>query len=562
MASEETRASGLAKSGASGISVLLELLSLAEGPSLEFKRSDRIATSRLVPVIHALANTADGGYLVLGVSDPHDPRGSKFGDDEIDLEDDERDLEDDSGHPSLNERIVGVTSPERSRSSIENAAGIVGASVTVEAHEILGKDVILALVKPGRTRDLADILFGPRRGRKSKTVLVLATEWWSRHGGLSSFNRGLCGALSEQGCTVVCLVPAADPDEVDEAKKVGVRLETPSVVAGLGGPQALLRVPESVPPADIIIGHGRITGSQAAAIAEDRFPAARRIHIVHTVAEEIEWFKDRTKGPTSTRAGERDAIERALAGSAHVIGAVGPLLTRKTESLVRGLPAPRDPSKMPPKVVSLVPGLSNTEPPRRDPPSDVQVLVLGRTEDSRLKGLDIAARAIGSLDYAPFDLGTRPTLVVRGSPADESSSLRSNLSSLANGDVQVLVRDWTVAPELLSADLARAALLLMPSRHEGFGLVGLEAIDAGVPVLVSDTSGLGEVVAKLSGHRSIVATRGPDDRVVASWGRAIDRTLFDPHGSFRRAHDLREVYAAAFSWSRVAKDLLTAVAAA
>jgi glycosyltransferase involved in cell wall biosynthesis len=34
----------------------------------------------------------------------------------------------------------------------------------------------------------------------------------------------------------------------------------------------------------------------------------------------------------------------------------------------------------------------------------------------------------------------------------------------------------------------------MPSRHEGFGLVALEAISAGVPVLVSKESGLGRML--------------------------------------------------------------------
>ena len=46
----------------------------------------------------------------------------------------------------------------------------------------------------------------------------------------------------------------------------------------------------------------------------------------------------------------------------------------------------------------------------------------------------------------------------------------------------------------VSVTRSPSTCVLMPSRSEGFGLVGLEAIAFGVPVLVSAESGLGRVL--------------------------------------------------------------------
>ena len=54
-------------------------------------------------------------------------------------------------------------------------------------------------------------------GERVLSVLAVATEWESRHGGLSTFNRELCKALVSIGHTVMCLVPSASESEVQAA---------------------------------------------------------------------------------------------------------------------------------------------------------------------------------------------------------------------------------------------------------------------------------------------------------------------------------------------------------
>ncbi|MGH2537004.1 MAG: glycosyltransferase family 4 protein [Candidatus Promineifilaceae bacterium] len=59
--------------------------------------------------------------------------------------------------------------------------------------------------------------------------------------------------------------------------------------------------------------------------------------------------------------------------------------------------------------------------------------------------------------------------------------------------------------ETLQALLGRAALVLIPSRYEPFGLVALEAMRAGTPVLAAAAGGLSETLGPGSGGRLVSA---------------------------------------------------------
>ncbi|MCB5178480.1 glycosyltransferase [Streptomyces antimicrobicus] len=418
----------------------------------------------------------------------------------------------------------------------------------------------------------ADTAAAPR----ATVVLVVATEWVSRHGGLSSFNRNLCAALAAAGARVFCVVLEASAEEAAAARAAGVVLLPAPRRPGEPDGMRLSARP-ALPPGmvvDLVVGHGRITGPAARRLAEDFFPAARRLHFVHMAPDEIEWYKpDRERG-AAARATERTGLERALGRSAHRVVTVGPRLheqflpefggVREPLRLDPGFdPGPGDPA--PAEPASAAP---RGDGPRTPPGGRLRVLLFGRAEDERLKGLDLAAAACGRVAGYRADDGLPAfTLVVRGAPEDTADAQHSTLSELAaETGLKVVVRPYSADQEDIAGDLAAASLVLVPSRAEGFGLVGVEAIVQGVPVLVSSESGLADLLREVldaeTAARFVVPVSGNDAKDTDRWARAVDRVLRDREGAFAQVAQLRSVMAARVTWAGAARTLLAEAAPA
>jgi D-inositol-3-phosphate glycosyltransferase len=96
------------------------------------------------------------------------------------------------------------------------------------------------------------------------------------------------------------------------------------------------------------------------------------------------------------------------------------------------------------------------------------------------------------------------------------------------------------------AELFRhAALVLVPSYSETFGLVALEAAASGTPVVASATGGLREAV--VHGETGQLM----DSRQPADWARAITLLLSDPTALAQMGLVAR-VHARRFTWEEMA----------
>jgi glycosyltransferase involved in cell wall biosynthesis len=412
---------------------------------------------------------------------------------------------------------------------------------------------------PVLPRHGASPALAPELRSRGPAILVIATEWQSGRGGLSTLNRNLCRALAHQGAEVVCVVaPDADP----ATDTGGVRVIAARRTPGMDPHEALARrpeLPDGFAP-DLIIGHGRITGPAAKALSEDHFPDAQRLHLVHMAADEIEWLKPGREDDAAQRAEDRSGIELALARGAAGVIAIGPRLHGR---FLRDLQAVQLPDP-----IRLDPGFDSDAAPQRQPPGGRPwaVLVMGRMEDAELKGLDIAANAMGRV-AADKRISETLELIVRGASEGSGEATRLKVTEwAASPALSVLVRPYTAETERLDADLRRASLLLMPSRAEGFGLVGLEAILAGTPVLVSEQSGLGmllqEVLAREAAARHVVVVTGDLQADAGRWSRAIEGILLDRDAAFRRAAELRVTLARQRTWSSATSTLLAEFAQA
>jgi glycosyltransferase involved in cell wall biosynthesis len=379
---------------------------------------------------------------------------------------------------------------------------------------------------------------------------------------LSTFNRQLCCALAASGSEVVCLAISASDEEVSHARVRDVTLIAATRAYGMPESQSLARLPATIPHGfvpDFVIGHGRVTGPAAQVLGEDHFRQARRLHVVHMAPDEIEWHKLDRADDAGARAEERTQVELELGRGAFRVIAVGPRLHARYL---------RDLSAYPevPQPILFNPGFDVEAEDIRQPPPGApwKVLMLGRAEDARLKGLDIAASALGNVcrnrggNLPPLEL------VVRGAPPDTSEGLRDKLTEWAAlPGLRIVVRPYTAATETLVHDIRTASLMLMPSRDEGFGLVGLEAIVSGTPALISGNSGLGDLLKQTlepeQVGRVVVEMTGTESDISERWARSAEGTLRDREAAFERARELQILLGGRVTWQSSVAGMLASI---
>ena len=93
----------------------------------------------------------------------------------------------------------------------------------------------------------------------------------------------------------------------------------------------------------------------------------------------------------------------------------------------------------------------------------------------------------------------------------------------------------------------------MPSRTEGFGLAGLEALSAGLPVLVSHNSGFADALCSVPfGSFFVVKSEDPTD-----WTAAITKIWAkDRKSRLEEVETLRDSYDKKYNWAKQIKGLL------
>jgi glycosyltransferase involved in cell wall biosynthesis len=430
-----------------------------------------------------------------------------------------------------------------------------------------GVDVRSAVVdrfEPGPTGRSSRVLVGARGGRgavslglpanlkrPSLRILAMATEWFSRHGGLSTLNRDLCRALADDGHEIVCaVIGPSSREEREEARACGVTLLDAKDTSGKNVPieRCLFRPLPLVGGfrPDVILGHGHVSGGAAKAQRDDSFVRAYRVHLLHTKPGESEWYK--TNGSdTVGRVEANEGGERALLSSAALAVGVGPRLHSEVRRLIHAEVGP-------PPAHELVPGLMGDDENRTLPPG-LGCLLLGRMEDRSLKGLDIAASAVRAALESDLDV----TLSVRGACGALATTVRGELSAILGDPNRLLLHAFDADGEVVRRDILGASVVLMPSRSEGFGLVAWEAMGLAVPVLVSDQSGVAELLRREVPEFSselIVSITGDDEQTYALWGARVAAVLRDRERAFARAAELRTQLRARFTWSAAVRTLV------
>jgi glycosyltransferase involved in cell wall biosynthesis len=262
-------------------------------------------------------------------------------------------------------------------------------------------------------------------------------------------------------------------------------------------------------------------------------PPRRRVPLVVTVHDAVPWTHPSTLTPRGA-AWHRRVIDRAARTADAVVVPTAAVATE----LARHVPFRRPPVVVGEGVSSALtaPADADARAARLELPDEPYLLTLATIEPR--KGLDVLldALALPSAPPAP--------LLVAGQSGWGGVDVAARAASLGlDSQVRLLGR---LSDADLAVVLSRAAVLVAPSRAEGFGLPVLEAMAAGVPVVSSDAPALVEV----GGGATVTVPVGDAGALAAA--------LWEVLGSSSRRSELAEAgrrRAADFSWEAAARRL-------
>ena len=337
-------------------------------------------------------------------------------------------------------------------------------------------------------------------------VTLLSSEWRSTKGGLSTINRELAIQLAKHPRVEVSVyLPECSEEDKQVAASHNVHLIEAEEMAGYDPVDWLSFLPEDH-VVDCVIGHGAVLGRQVQGIKRDH-AHCKWIQVVHTAPEELGMYKGYEK--CISRGEKKHQVEVELCKLADQVVAVGPKLAEAFSGYLR-------PSGKDQRVFKLTPGIFSefaAVNQATEERSSFSVLVFGHgnNEDFQLKGYDIAAQAIAELKDTTYKL------VFVGATSGEEEKVAEMLLQQGIDRSQLRVRCFNESREKLAELFCEVDLAVMPSRTEGFSLAALEALSAGLPVLVSGNSGFGEALRKVPhGSSCVVESEDPKD-----WANAI-----------------------------------------
>ena len=299
---------------------------------------------------------------------------------------------------------------------------------------------------------------------------------------------------------------------------------------------------------DIVVGHGVKLGRQVQFIRDSaQSPNCKWVQVVHTAPEDLSKYKCYTDPISKGEAKHESEVE--LCKLADLVVPVGPKLKEAYTSYLQRCKTDQE-------VLSITPGLFQREfgdlVAKQDPNEDgeFKVLLFGRgdDEDFELKGYNIAAKA-----FTDQRLKNKPYhLIFVGAPEGKQEEVREKLLQRGIAEAQLTVRKFIQSRDRLKDLLCETDLAIMPSKSEGFGLVALEALSAGLPILVGSRSGFAKALENvLIGFTCIVNSDDP-----RKWAKAIEAVRTRHRMRLEEIKSLRACYGEMYRWKEQCEALV------
>ena len=346
-------------------------------------------------------------------------------------------------------------------------------------------------------------------GERKLRVTLLSAEWkTSSNGDLTTINRELAIQMAKHpNVEVSVFLPQCSEEDKKDADSYNVKLIEAVKLGGfeavkLGGFEPvdwLASVPEGH-AMDCVLGHGVALGRQIQIIKKNpNYSHCKWIQVVHTAPEEIGMYKSISEGQ------QMQKTEIELCEMADQVVTIGPKLTDAYKHQLRK----QDVFNLTPSIFTEFSDVQQASDEGRR--FCVLVIESGDSEDFDVKGYDTAAKAIAELKDKSYQLK------FASKQKGKEDELKHKLLQSGIGRNQLSICSLDEDRETLANLFSVVDIAILPSKTEGFGLSALQAISAGLPVLVSGNSGIAEALKEVTyGSQCLVNSEDP-----AAWASAI-----------------------------------------
>ena len=391
----------------------------------------------------------------------------------------------------------------------------------------------------------------------------LATLGGKDTGGMNVYVRELTRQLGQMGIHVDVFTRSQDDHVPHVLHELGYGNRVVHIPAGPETPLGKREMSEYIPQFvegvktfasergityDIIHSHYWMSGLAAASLS-DQWGGTPIIHMFHTLGE----MKNRIARTEAEREGEY-----RINGEKQVLGRVDRITVATLAELTQLRFLYRaDPNKM----VIIPPGVdvSHFYPIPSDEaktyvglqPEDRMILFVGRIEP--LKGVDTLLEAMACVQ---LDEVNHPVhlAIIGGDPSASPEDMTTEMARLQKLcddlglDKSVMFlgkREQDKLPYYYSA----AEVLVMPSHYESFGMVALEAMACGTPVIASEVGGLAYLVRDGETGFTIPAEEPETLCEKLSW-------LLNDKALHQKMSGQAAEYAQDYAWEKIAKQIV------
>lgn len=389
----------------------------------------------------------------------------------------------------------------------------------------------------------------------------LATLGGKDTGGMNVYVRDLTRELGRMGIHVDVFTRSQDEHVPHIVHELGFGNRVVHIPAGPEEPKSKGDIPKYIPEFvegikkfaedknivyDVIHSHYWMSGL-AAEMLSDAWGGTPIVHMFHTLGE----MKNRVARSEDERAGED-----RLHGERQVLRRADRVVVATLAELTQLRFLYKADAR---KLVVIPPGVDTCHfyPIPADEakeflglkPEDRMILFVGRIEP--LKGVDTLIKAMAHLDLS-LTSQDRPVhlAIIGGEPNAEPNDMSAEMARLQKMCDDLCMGSMVVflgkrAQDTLPYYYSAAEVLVMPSLYESFGMVALEAMASGTPVVASEVGGLGYLVQ--NGETGFTVPDSDPEALCEKLSTLLGNTdLRDEMG--RRAAE----YALDYAWEKIA----------